>query len=163
MENWYEIPEFPGYSVSDHGRVRNDDTGRMLSLQKNQRDVIYVPLSRDRLQFNRPVATLVASAFVDVPFNNHDLFNSVVHLDADRTNIHVTNLVWRPRWFGIAYYKQFTNEWRGYTVPIENLDTGEVFKNSWAASTHYGLLEKRLVISMVHKEPVWPTLHRYRL
>lgn len=162
METWREIDTFPGYSVSKLGQVRSDETGRILAMQKNQQDIIYVVLFRDGKKYNRSVAPLVAEAFVEVPFNN-TTYNTIIYLDGDRTNLQETNLAWRQRWFAIMYHKQFESDWRGFKVPVENLDTGEIFQNSWEASIHYGLLEKKLVVAICNEEEVWPTRHRYRV
>jgi len=37
---WREIEDFPGYSVSNFGRVRNDLNDRILTLQRNQHGVV---------------------------------------------------------------------------------------------------------------------------
>jgi hypothetical protein len=36
MERWLPIDEFPGYSISDQGRVRNDATKRVMVMVRNQ-------------------------------------------------------------------------------------------------------------------------------
>ena len=44
MENWKPIEHFPGYSVSDHGRVRTDKSGKILALNRKP---IRISTSRD--------------------------------------------------------------------------------------------------------------------
>ena len=46
-ENWKEIEYFPEYSVSDHGRVRADNSGRIMALNENQYGVVQVGLMRE--------------------------------------------------------------------------------------------------------------------
>ncbi len=99
-EIWRPIEAFPGYSVSDHGRIRADKSGRILQLNLNQYGLVQVGLMREGVQYHRSVPLLVARAFLEPPF---EPFDTPINLDGDRHNNHVDNLVWRPRWFAIRY------------------------------------------------------------
>jgi hypothetical protein len=112
MEDWRDIRFFPGYSVSTIGRVRNDDTGRMMTLMVNQSGVVNVGLTRSREQHRRAVALLVADAFIPRPIR--EAFDTPINLNGDRMNNTIDNLVWRPRWFAIKYIQQFKNNVRGF-------------------------------------------------
>lgn len=164
MEAWREIPEFPGYSVSDEGRVRNDQTGRILVLQINQTGVPNVGLVKrtDGIQSKRSVALLVASAFLEP--HPHAQFDTPINLDGNRTNNHVSNLQWRPRWFAARYFDQFRNHndrWH-WPTPIEDEKTGERFEDSWAIVIKYGLLEQDIYLAMLNRTYVWPTYQTFR-
>lgn len=158
---WKPIPDFPGYSVSDYGRVRSDKSERILSQFENQSGLICVGMVRAGIQRHRSVPLLVAKAFLP---NETDIFNTPINLDGDRHNNAVWNLAWRPRWFAIKYHQQFENR---YEHPIETLiediDTGEVSNNSFECAMQYGLLEHDLVLSILNDSVVWPTYQVFRV
>lgn len=160
MEAWREIRSFPGYSVSTLGRVRNDETGRFMTLLQNQHDVVNVGLTQNRVQYKRAVALLVATAFLRPELN--EAFDTPINLDGDRTNNCIDNLMWRPRWFVVKYHNQFQYVPRKVIGPIEEMDTGEQFENTWAAVTKYGLLDREILIAMLSYTYVWPTYQRFR-
>lgn len=162
MDIWRKIDSSPGYSVSNRGYVRNDETNKILAIQKNQAQIIYVVLFENGKRKVRTVATLVAEAFVPVPFNN-PRYNTVIHLDGDKTNVNAENLAWRERWYAIAYHKQFERSWPGLKVPIECIDTGEIFPNSWEAAIHYGVIESKLVVDLCNEVATSPIDKRFRV
>lgn len=159
MENWKEIERFPGYSVSDHGRVRSDKTGRILSLSENQYGLVHVGLMDGRTQYHRSVPLLVAKAFLP---RDKEPFDTPINLDGDRHNNHVENLMWRPRWFAIRYNQQFRYPYENpITAKLVDLKTGEVSLNSFECAKRYGLLEQDLVLSIVNRTYVWPTYQEF--
>lgn len=161
MEQWREIRDFPGYSVSTSGRVRNDMTDHIMALSRNQQGIVYVGLTRDRDQHQRSVALLVATAFIPRPFGPYD---TPINLDGDRTNNYIDNLMWRPRWFAIFYHKQFKVRYRHHIHrPIIDTQTKEVCPNSFECATRYGLLEKDLVLSIHNNTVVWPTYQKFEI
>lgn len=46
-EQWKRAPEFPGYEVSDQGRIRNVKTGRVLRAHRGLNGYLQVKLVRD--------------------------------------------------------------------------------------------------------------------
>lgn len=161
MEVWREIRSFPGYLVGDEGHVKNEETGRYMTQLRNQHGVVHVGLTRDRVQYRRSVAVLVANAFVDrLPGREH--FDTPINLDGDRSNNRVPNIMWRPRWFAVKYFNQFDNPYKGFTGPIEDTLTGEKFDSSWEAATKYGLLEKDIYLSILNRTYVVPTFQTFR-
>lgn len=161
MEEWAPILEFPGYSVSSYGRVRNDETGRIMALTRNQHKIMHVGLTRDGEQYKRAIAPLVAHAFLDPPAL--ETFDTPINLDGDRSNNHVENLMWRPRWFAIMYHKQFDGKMRGFSQTIQEKHTGEMFRNSFEAATRYGLLDKEIRNATLNRTYVWPTYQEFRV
>lgn len=163
MELWEEIPDFPDYLVSNRGLVINARTNRMLAQTKNRHGVVYVGMMKKGLQHKRAVARLVAKAFLSPPPESR--FNTPVHLDGNPEHNHVENLVWRPRAFAHAYLEQLRRPYLNRIIrPIENVDTGEVFPDSFAAAKHYGLLERGVVMSALNPNTtVFPTGHQFRL
>jgi hypothetical protein len=160
-ENWKPIDHFPGYSVSDHGRIRTDRSDRILSLSENQYGLVQVGLMRDGVQRHRSVPLLVAKAFIPEPVGP---FDTPINLDGDRHNNHIDNLAWRPRWFAIKYNQQFRYP---YPYPItsrlEDMKTGEISENSTECAKRYGLLEQDLVLSVLNRTYVWPTYQEFRV
>lgn len=163
MEDWIELPDFPGYSVSSEGRVINNDTERVMALSKNQYDVVYVGLMDNGQQYHRSVALLVATHFVSKQL---PAFDTPINLDGDRSNNEARNLVWRPRWFAVQYNRQFRDDWSGptrITNRIEDIKTGETARNSFECAKRYGLLERDIVLSIINRTYVWPTFQEFRV
>lgn len=161
MDSWQPIPEFPGYSVSFEGRVRNDDSGRILATLVNQSGVAHVGMVKDHHQHKRSLALLVAEAFLGAP--QPDTFDTPINLDGDRTNCHIDNLMWRPRWFAVKYHQQFHNDLRGVRVPIREIHTGQAFPNSWDAATKFGLIDREILLAIQNRTYVWPTYQEFEI
>ena len=161
-EQWVEIDEFPGYAVSDRGRVMNTYTDHIKIPTQNQQGIPNVCLMQDRTQCRRSVALLVANAFLPPPARA--AFDTPINMNGDRTDNHVDNLEWRPRWFAIRYHQQFRKPPAfGFTGPIELVQTGEVFEDIRDAAVKYGLLEKEIVLSAHTNTPVFPSWLEFQL
>lgn len=161
MHEWRSIESFPGYSVSDEGQVRNEDSGKIMSLLVNQYGVANVSLTRNRVQHKRSVSLLVCQAFH--PKRPGEAFNTPINLNGDRLDNHACNLVWRPRWFAVKYFRQFKTEPVGIKRPIEEVDTEERFPTSWDAALKYGLLDLEILLAIVNHTHVWPTYQHFRV
>lgn len=162
-EIWKIIEQFENYSVSNFGRVRSNWSERILSVYANQSGLVQVGLMLGGKQFHRSVPLLVAKAFIPQPSGP---FDTPINLDGDRFNNHVDNLMWRPRWFAIKYNQQFKEEIpyeNQINVPIEDIKTGEVTKNSLECAKKYGLLENEIVLAILNNLYVWPTYQRFRV
>lgn len=160
-ERWKPIDHFPGYSVSDQGRVRADRSGRILSLSENQFGLLHVGLMRDGIQYHRSVPLLVAKAFLP-PLQGP--FDTPINLDGDRHNNRLENLTWRPRWFAIRYNQQFKHPYENpILIPVVDLKTNKISENSFEAAKQYGLLEKDLVFSILNRTYVWPTYQEFAI
>jgi NUMOD4 motif len=164
-EQWSPIEDFPGYSVSDHGRIRTDKTGRILVLTETQFGLLNVGMMRDGMQYHRSVPLLVAKAFIpQVSGRRRRPFDTPINLDGDRHNNHVDNLAWRPRWFAIRYNQQFRRPYENpIMAPVVDLETGEVSDNSLECAKTYGLLEKDLVLSILNRTYVFPTFQEFAI
>lgn len=160
-EDWKSVHEFPRYSVSTLGRVRNDNNNRIMAQTLNQQGIPMVGFSSCGDYHKRSVAVLVASAFLPRPFGPYD---TPINLDGDRTNNAVENLMWRPRWFAICFHKQFRKRYHSpINRPIIEMKTKEVSGNSLEACIKYGLLEQDLVLSIINRTVVWPTYQEFRV
>lgn len=161
-EVWHPIKEFPGYSVSDFGRVRNDDSDRIMRQQANQKGLMHVGLMRDGVQYKRSVARLVALSFCPRPIHLEDTHDTPINLDGDRRNNCAANILWRPSWFAVRYHKQFiTYGGRNKLPRIMDAKTGEVFDDIWIPVVRWGLLYGEIISSLVNNTLVWPTYQRF--
>ena len=68
---WRVIAEFPKYSVSSTGSVRNNVTGRILKAGKNSIGYLYVDLYSEDNHKSVAVHRLVAEAFIENPENKN--------------------------------------------------------------------------------------------
>lgn len=161
-ELWIPIHGFPGYSISDWGRVVNDKTGRIMSQTRNQQGFLKVGLMQGGRQQTVTVAYLVADNFMpDRPRH----FDTIIHLDGNREHTFAGNLLWRPRHIAVRYHAQFYEDNPKYRIhaPIENIETGARFENSWDAATAYGLLEKDIALDLINMRGVRPTGQLFRI
>lgn len=161
MQEWREIVGFSGYSVSDAGYVRNDNTGRIMRTTMNTHGIETVGLMQLGVQRKRSVSVLVADAFITTARSLR--FNTPINLDGDRSNNRVTNLAWRPYHFARKYHQQFKFGPQGFTRPVQNIQTEEVFETSWDAAILLGLLERELVMSILNRTYVFPLYQTFRL
>lgn len=158
-EHWKPIKKFPGYSISDYGRVRADKSGRILSHFQNQFGLCCIGMMQNGEQKHRSVPLLVARAYIPQP---SEPFDTPINLDGDRLNNHVSNIVWRPRWFAIKYNQQFKNPYENPIMArVEDLESGEIDESSWDCAIRYGLLEQDLVMSILNRTYVWPTYQQF--
>lgn len=158
MAEWVQIPEFLRYSVSEDGRIRNDDTGRILRLGQLPDGRIKVGMMLNGIQYQRSVSRLVLQAFV--PNRDPHRSDTPIHLDGDLRNCAAYNLSWRPRWFAKAHTRQFRLGWPD-TDPIRNIDTDEHFSGVWELVCKYGLLRSDVLECVGRDWPVYPLMQRF--
>ena len=102
-ENWEDIVGCESYQVSDQGRVRNKETGRILKLSQVNKSKKYLKVALPRYgkwKFYL-VHRLVAEAFIPNPDPEH--LTQVNHRDEDPTNNRVDNLEWCDAKYNINY------------------------------------------------------------
>lgn len=159
-EEWVPLLGYPGYSISNLGRVRNDKRDRVLTIMKLQTNYVYVGLVKDGVQVNRSVAKMVSETFLPKPVTA--TFTTPIHFDGDLSNCRVDNLDWRPRWFAIKHARQFRMNIIVPPRPVLNINTEEDFRNCWMAVLQYGLLYIDLIKSIASQSKVFPTAHVYQ-
>lgn len=99
-ERWRKIPDFPSYSISDHGRVRRDVggggavPGRILKYNLTTSGYHCVHLWRDSKPHPRSIHRLVAETFIGLPSSEQ---TDVAHNDGNKLNNCVSNLRWATR------------------------------------------------------------------
>lgn len=87
-ENFRAVDLFLNYEVSDHGRVRNVNTGYILNPGVGSRGYKRVILCQDGKRKRMSVHRIVAEAFLDNP----NEYKCVDHIDRNRTNNMLDNL-----------------------------------------------------------------------
>lgn len=158
-EKWVELKGYDGYLISTEGRVMREWSERIKEPSVNQQGVCVVNLVVDKRQYLRSLAVLVANTFLyNLETPKH--FNTPIHLNGDRMDCRVDNLMLRPRWFAIKYHQQFS-EWErenrpGFTCPVLLVETEEVFPTSWDAAIKYGLIDRDIWISSINATYVFP-------
>ena len=90
MVKWKPVSEYPGYSVSNQGDVRNNHTDRILKKDTVRNGYQLVTLCDNTGHHHKSVHRLVAKEFVNKPLGC-DLVN---HIDGDKTNNRADNLEW---------------------------------------------------------------------
>lgn len=159
MELWLPLEEHPGYSVSNLGKVRNDERDRLLVIARLPSNHASVSLMVNRKQTRRSVARLVCDTFIGPPSNPN--FTTPIHFDGDLFNCEADNMDWRPRWFALDHSKQFKYNLPNIPDPVREVKTGEVLENCWAAVFKYGLLYMSLLRAIRQETPIFPTMQRY--
>lgn len=91
MNTWRTIPEEYGYyEVSENGLARNSKTGKIRKLLHKPDGYVSLPAKKNGVQRNPYMHILVAQAFIHNPENKTE----VHHIDGDRSNNTVENLMW---------------------------------------------------------------------
>jgi len=86
---WRIIDDMPRYSVSNHGDIKNNDTGRIISPVKSK-GYLLVGLYCNGIRFFFPRHRLVAMAFIPNPDNKPQ----VNHINGIKSDNRHTNLEW---------------------------------------------------------------------
>lgn len=143
MEQWLPIEDFPGYLISDQGRVENSNTSRLLSIHDNGHGVLQVTLRRENKNWVRAVHRLVAEAFLDLPPDGY----VPMFIDGDHTNLAASNLEWRRRWFVLKRTRQQKQTRPVDTRPILMVRTGRVYANALECARDLDALEEQILLS----------------
>ncbi len=90
METYKIIEGFENYSVSDHGNVKNNKTGRIKNVKATKQGYIHASFNKNNKKVSKMVHVFVASTFIPNPENK----SFVDHIDNCKTNNNITNLRW---------------------------------------------------------------------
>lgn len=131
MEQWKTIGEFPTYSISDCGHVRNDTTGNILKGGFDRDGYRQVTLCYKGKQYNRRICRLVAIAFLPNPSN----LPMVNHKDENKENDFVENLEWCTAKYNNSYGKR-TDKTR---KKVQCIETGEIYDGLRVAEKYTGI------------------------
>ena len=89
MERWSQIPN-THYSISSEGRVRNDKTNKMKSMDSTSDGYYKVDLYSNGKRTSVRVHRLVAEAFIPNP----NELPQINHIDGNKENNNINNLEW---------------------------------------------------------------------
>lgn len=135
-EIWKDIEENPNYQVSNHGRVKNKHTDRILKPRGAVNDYKQVCLYKDGIGVNRRVHRLVAKAFIP----NYAEELQVNHIDGNKSNNYLDNLEWVTRLENMkhAYDNGLISHRSPMSgqrpKPVRIIETGEVFESENACA-----------------------------
>lgn len=151
-----ETLHFPGYEVSNDGLVRNERTGYILKHSTNQEGIVRVGLMRRDINRQRTavMVRLVARMFVQ---GRSATFDTPIQLNGNREDCTAENIMWRPRWFAVKYFRQFDDKEPLMRTKIYDVETSEEYTDSRQAAMKHGLLEEDIVKSVVNGDPCFPT------
>lgn len=161
-EEWRTLRDFPNYVVSDQGNFANwKFGGRLIQKSQNQQGLPKIVLVNDGRPYTRSPAVLVAETFVP---EERDGFDTVIHLDGDRTNCRADNLLWRPRWFTIKFHRQFSEEnFHKDSMHCVDKDTGIHYQSLRDASMHMGIYYNDILDNVYNSRPVFPDWHTFEI
>lgn len=133
---WKPIPDLPGYSVSDQGRVKKDSTGQIMALSKNG--------GYCRITITKHVHRLVAQAFLGPPADESKAW--VDHIDGNRANNVVSNLRWvtpSENALSFGYHSRIEN--KKQRVRATHLDGRTIlFESRQAAAEYFGCSDSEI-------------------
>lgn len=90
-EIWMQINYHNDYYVSNFGRVKNIETGKILSMNRtNGNGYKIIHIRKDGKGKNYYIHRLVGEAFLENPNN----YKYIDHIDIDKTNNNANNLRW---------------------------------------------------------------------
>lgn len=97
-EEWRDIIDHEGYQISNFGRVRNVETGKILKPFTNYKKYNRISLEDGKCYL---VHRLVAQAFIPNPDPEH--LTQVNHKDENKDNNHADNLEWCDSKYNLNY------------------------------------------------------------
>lgn len=134
-EIWKTLSEFNQYEVSNYGRLRNLNTGKILNGSRMNSGYWRYDFGVDGIRYSRLAHRLVADAFLDPvigkPFINHK--------DGCRTNNHVDNLEWCTNSENIRHAYQVLGNQAHNKIPVRCVETGTVYESACDAERHTGI------------------------
>lgn len=131
MTEWRKIAGYPNYSVSSCGAVRNDETGREMTIVTGKNGYLYVGVCRAGRPKSLPVHRLVATAFIPNPEHKRE----VNHLDGRKTNNRLENLEWSTSSENKRHAKNVLGK---YVSPVRCVETGVVYASQREAAASVG-------------------------
>ena len=132
-ERWLPIPDFPGYEVSDHGRVRTykNATGKgpyMLAIRVSYFGRQRILLKQGEQRRMCYIHRLVLEAFRGPCPPEHETH----HLDSDPTNNHLSNLVYLTHADHMARHGGSTFEGSSHLAQETVLEIRNLRQQGWS-------------------------------
>ena len=135
LEEWRTIEEFPVYSVSNMGRVKNRK-GEIMQGGLDKNGYRQVTLSDGHNQYNRRFCRLVAIAFLENPLN----LPMVNHKDEIKTNDCAENL----EWCTAAYNNTYGSKLLKISKSVRCIETGDIYDSMRKAEYATGIYHQNI-------------------
>lgn len=116
-ETWKQVIGYDMYQVSNLGRIRNKNTGKVLKPAYQPSGYTIVCLRKDGKNNTEPVRRIVMNAFN--PIDNSNKYD-IIHIDNDKTNNAVDNLKWVTRKYNMANNNSVSTELKCLKYMIAN-------------------------------------------
>lgn len=116
-ETWKQVIGYDMYQVSNLGRIRNKNTGKVLKPAYQSSGYTIVCLRKDGKNNTEPVRRIVMNAFN--PIDNSNKYD-IIHIDNDKTNNTVDNLKWVTRKYNMANNNSVSTELKCLKYMIAN-------------------------------------------
>ncbi len=143
-EEWRSISEYINYQVSNIGRVRNANTGRILKMRIDGK-YCRVCLSKNNEPKPFSVHRLVATEFIE----NLDNKPLVDHINRDTSNNCVDNL----RWVSVSQNAMNKRSHKGSSSKYKGVYLNKR-DNNWRAHIYYKEKQNISVIMITKKRPL---------
>ena len=124
-EIWKLIKDYPNYSVSDLGNVKNNKTGRILKPLEVGGGYVVVDLWNNHGSKSKKIHRLVAEAFIPNPDNKPQ----VNHIDGNKKNNKKDNLEWVTASENVQHAYDSKIRMPHQNRPVRIIETGEVFSS----------------------------------
>ena len=116
-ETWKQVIGYDMYQVSNLGRIRNKNTGKVLKPAYQPSGYTIVCLRKAGKNNTEPVRRIVMNAFN--PIDNSNKYD-IIHIDNDKTNNTVDNLKWVTRKYNMANNNSVSTELKCLKYMIAN-------------------------------------------
>ena len=124
-EIWKLVADYPNYSVSNYGRVRNNKTGYILKPLEVGFGYVVVELWNKNGPKSKKIHRLVAEAFLPNP----DKKPQVNHIDGNKKNNRLDNLEWVTASENMKHSYDSKIRVSHQERPVRIVETGEIFKS----------------------------------
>ena len=162
-EIWKDINGFEGkYQISNLGRIRsnnykNSGKTKLLKISKGTKGYQVICLMKNNKKYTRRIHRLVAEAFIPNPNN----YQTVNHIDEDKTNNNVNNL----EWCTFEYNTKYGTRAERCGKPIKQLSIDgaliAIYKTSKDAERNTGINHSH-ILRCCHKQKHYLTSGGYK-
>lgn len=140
------VKDFPNYTISEYGEIKNIKTGSILKGSITNKGYVRVTLRENNKPKTVKVHRLVAEAFIPNPENKPE----VNHIDEDKTNNKVSNLEWCTRKENVNHGTRTERMQKTQGIKIKCIETGVEYDTIKEASEDLG----------IHDTNIGAVLHR---
>lgn len=147
IELWKDIPITANmYAVSNFGRVRNNNTRKVLKPACLRSGYLAVALQCGGKQKTFSVHRLVAEAFVSGRANGKNIVN---HIDGDKNNNLASNLEWCSYHDNVQHAREVLGHYAGKKrIKVLCVNTGEVFDSIADAAAAKGANKGNIALAL---------------